>query len=165
MKYLSDLMDYAFPGADGNTRKMIWEGIKNDAIGKGAMWENSIAKLMPHTIQLNKNAQGKDYDDSSDAKFCVVVRMSNSGIYQATISNTKNKVGWLRVCLCDPHTSSNPRLYFMLVPYEAYSKLKGPMKVTFNRWGNPTGPYWDKYQCSFQQVISPIVNGLPVTAN
>ena len=157
MKNLSELVARKYPELDEKARKAVWACYMNDALGKGALWEDTLGCVMKHTTQLTKNAKGRDFADNTDAKFAMVVRMK-SGTYQATI-NTVNKIGWLRICLCDPFTRvQDPRLYFMLVPHRAYSKLKGPLKVTFDRFGSPTGKHWDEWNCSFDKVSSAIAD-------
>jgi hypothetical protein len=50
------------------------------------------------------------------------------------------------------------KVYFMLIPPEYHTTLNSPLKVTFRNNTAPIGKVWDKYQCSFQDVIRPIVD-------
>ena len=85
------------------------------------------------------------------------IRYNNkNGTYQATI-NSENKTGWLRVCLVAPGIEFR-KVYFMLIPPEYHTKLGSPLKVTFRNNTAPIGEAWDKFQCSFQDVIKPIVD-------
>jgi hypothetical protein len=46
----------------------------------------------------------------------------------------------------------------MLIPPEYHTKLGSPLKVTFRNNTAPIGEAWDKFQCSFQDVIKPIID-------
>lgn len=155
-RQLSELIDDLYDNQPAEMRKFITEEILQDRNNKGTFWERCLAKHMPHTIWLRKNTWYKDYSDGSDAKFCTAVRYA-SGVFQASI-NAENKTGTLRVCMAGP--GDNPKLYFMLIPYSYYSKrpvLNSPMKITFESF-RPIGDIWDNYQCSWEQVISPVDN-------
>ena len=154
-KFLHELVNYLYEDKPEIIRQHELEQILIDAHGKGNFWEHVLAKSMPHTVILERNAPYRDYADNSDAKFCMVGNYNNSIQRQATISGTKNKIGPLRVCMCFKGDKVH-KVYFMLIPHEVHSKLKGEnIKITFENF-RPIGALWDKYQCSFEEVTRKI---------
>ena len=154
-KFLHELVNYLYEDKPEIIRQHELEQILVDAHGKGNFWEHVLAKGMPHTTILERNAHHRDYADNSDAKFCMVGNYRDSLQKQATISGTRNKIGPLRVCMCLRGDKFH-KVFFMLIPYEVHSKLKGEnIKITFENFG-PSGALWDKYQCSFKEVTKKI---------
>jgi hypothetical protein len=130
-----------------------------DSNSRGSFWEQVLEKYMrEHTKRLKRNAWYMDFDDGTDAKFTVAsTRTSGRGSYQATI-NYENKTGPLRVCMTFIGAGYKyHRLYFMLIPHSYYSTLNNnnsPIKITFSNF-KPIGDIWDKFQCTWEEVISP----------
>lgn len=154
-KFLHELVDYLYADKPEIIRQHELEQILVDAHGKGNFWEHVLAKGMPHTTMLERNAHHRDYADNSDAKFCMVGNYRDSIQKQATISGTRNKIGPLRVCMCLRGDKFH-KVFFMLIPYMVHSKLKGEnIKITFENF-RPVGALWNKYQCSFEEVTSKI---------
>jgi len=152
MKFLHELVDTLYE--EDILRKHELNRLLEDQNSAGYFWEKVLAKHMPHTSLCEKrNEKGKDFLDGTDAKFAMAGRYTNSFQRQATIG-IENKTGTLRVCLCYKGDNFH-RLYFMKIPHEAYANLKGQnIKISFKDF-SPTGAFWDKYQCSWQQVTSP----------
>ena len=155
--FLDDLIDYVY----GDKPKILLEFIKKSALttkeSKGDLWEKALDKAMDHTELLPANTPHMDFDDTSDAKFCTVTRYSGDGRFEATIGGISAKKGPLRVCIClDLPGTSKKKLYFLLIPYEFYSKRKGTnLKVYFKNY-IPYGDIWNRFRCSWKEVISPI---------
>lgn len=149
--FLHELVQDLYEGQPNNIIEHEIKQLLEDVHGKGNFWEKVLAKHMhEHTSILKRNAWYRDFTDNSDAKFCTVVRYT-SGVFQATIGGVGNKIGPLRVCMCQPGDRLH-KLYFMLIPYEYYSKLSGhPIKITFQNF-KPIGEIWDRFQCSFAEV-------------
>lgn len=153
-KFLHELVNDLYSHLAPDIREHELMQIVEDKHGAGFFWEKVLEKHMPHTTLLGRTTKGKDYEDFSDAKFCSLVRY-NTGVFQATIGNLKNKIGTLRVCMCVKGHNYH-KLYFMLVPYSYYSTLSGhPLKVSFRNF-QPFGELWDKFQCSWDEVIKPL---------
>lgn len=151
--YLHQLVDFLYEGSSKEIKDHEIGQILADDHSKGRFWERVLAKCMPHTVILERNAPHRDYDDDSDAKFAMLTRYA-SGAMQATISGVKNKIGDLRVCMCVRGQHMH-RVYFMRIPYEYYSMLSGhPIKISFQNFV-PMGAVWDRFQCSFKQVTAP----------
>ena len=152
-KFLHELIDNLYSNESESVRFFMHREILKDSNNKGKFWENVLAKHMPHTKLLEHNAWYKDFSDGTDAKFASAVKYT-SGVYQASIG-MENKTGTLRVCMIAPGTDFR-RLFFMLIPYEFYSTRNpnSPLKVTFENY-KPMGEIWNKFQCSWEQVISP----------
>lgn len=156
MRTINDLIDYLYCDQSEDTKKFIVEQlVKDPDSNKGFFWEKVLAKAMAGTaILLGKNTKGMDFDDYSDAKFCVFGRKKGSTGMEASISGIRNKVGTLRVCLCVPGQHFH-RLMYMLIPHEAYAPYKSgskALKVSLSPRGNVQGPL-SKYVCSFNEVI------------
>jgi len=136
-------------------RKLIED---SDGNYKGAMWEKVLEKYMPHTVRLPKNAWYRDFADGSDAKFCSISKYKDGrNRIQATISGVENKIGPLRVCMCFPGDKLH-KVYFLFIPQQYYQTLSGhPIKISFSTF-SPCGEIWDKFRCSFSEVIQPISN-------
>lgn len=158
MRTLSDLLRTAYPEyADEDIKKLIKVARKGE-LNCGIIWER-ITKEKLGLEPLRPNSSWRDHIDGTDSKFCSVVRMNNRenkpNCFQATVS-TRNKIGQLRVCMWDPFFADN--LYFMLIPYEYFIKYNGnPIKITFQNF-MPKGPHWDKWQCTFEQVVAQVDN-------
>jgi hypothetical protein len=154
-KFLHELVDYVYSDLSDEIRQHELKQILNDSHGKGHFWEQVLKKAMPHTTILERNAPKRDYEDNSDAKFALLGNYNFSTQRQATISGVENKIGPLRVCLCVRGQHIH-KVYFMFIPYEAHSKIKGEnIKVTFKNF-MPSGAWWDKYQCTWEEVIQPV---------
>lgn len=153
-KTLNELVDYYYDNLSVDVREHELRQLLKDDHGKGRFWERVLGKAMQtHTKLLKNNAWHKDFSDGSDAKFATSVRMTN-GTFQATINNFQTKVGPLRVCLCVVGADIH-KTYYMMIPHSYYSKLKHPMKITFSNF-RPIGKIWEQFQCSWDDVISPI---------
>lgn len=156
-KFLHELVDNLYEDSLEVIRAHELKQLLEDDNNKGTFWEKVLEKHMLFTKRLSRNAWYMDFDDGTDAKFATAIRYNNkNGTYQATI-NSENKTGWLRVCLVAPGIEFR-KVYFMLIPPEYHTKLDSPLKITFRNNTAPIGEAWDKYQCSFQQVIKPIVD-------
>lgn len=153
MKFLHELVDSLYE--EDVLRKHELKRLFEDQNSAGYFWEQVLSKHMPHTTRCEKrNEKGRDFLDGTDAKFAMAGRYTNSFQRQATIG-IENKIGTLRVCLCHKGDSLH-KIYFMKIPYEAYAKLKGQnIKISFKNFG-PSGAFWDKYRCSWRDVISPV---------
>jgi len=156
-KFLHELVDNLYEGSLEVIRHHELKRILEDDNNKGMFWEKILEKHMLFTKRLTRNAWYMDFDDGTDAKIACAIRYNNkNGTYQATI-NAENKTGWLRVCLVAPGTEFR-KVYFMLIPPDYHTKLNSPLKVTFRNNTAPIGEAWDKFQCSFEKVVSPIVD-------
>lgn len=151
-KFLHDLVHDLYD--DPVIRAHEYQRIFDDQNSSGFFWEQVLAKHMVHTkICEKRNQKGMDFTDTTDGKFAMAGRYSDSEQRQATIG-IENKIGTLRVCLCY-QSQHYHRLFFMRIPHEAYSKVKNKnIKITFTNFA-PSGAWWDKYQCSWKEVISP----------
>ena len=152
MKFLSELVSsvYSDPVLFEHELKRLFE----DQNSSGYFWEKCLAKHMPFTQLCEKrNEQGKDFLDGTDAKFAMAGRYSDSPQRQATIG-IENKTGTLRVCLCYKGDAHH-KVFFMKIPHDAYKNLKGQnIKITFRNFV-PYGEFWDRYNCSWEEVIAP----------
>jgi hypothetical protein len=152
-KFLHELVDYLYEDESQEVRNFALKQMLKDDQLKGRFWEQVLAKGMLHTVILERNAHYRDYADNSDAKFAMVCRYAD-GRMQATISGIEKKIGDLRICMGMPGANLH-RIYFMRIPYSYYSKRsKHPLKITFQNFV-PVGDIWDRFQCSFQEVIAP----------
>lgn len=152
-KFLHELFDSLYGNIIKEAKDLFWDQIINEEAARGTFWEKVLEKHMPFTKRhAKRNEQGSDFLDKTDAKFGGGSRYSADGTIQATIGGIENKTGTLRVCLCAWGQHSH-KVYFMLIPYEEYSTWKSPAKITLRANSTPIGPLWDKYRCSFQDVI------------
>lgn len=154
VKSLDQLINYLHEDKSPDVKQFIINQIaKSVDSNKGYFWEDVLEKAMKsHTTRLHGNAVGRDFDDDTDAKFATFYRKS-SGIYEASISGIKNKIGTLRVCLCVPGQGYH-RVMFMRIPksaYERYALGSNAIKFTMSPTGNIQGPL-SKYRCSFDEV-------------
>lgn len=151
-RQLRDLINFLYE--EEVLREHMLKQVIEDQNSAGWFWEQVLAKAMSHTeLCEHRNQVGKDFKDGTDGKFAMAGRYSNSSQRQATIG-IENKIGDLRVCLCYRGADYH-KLYFMRIPYSAYSKVKGQnIKVTFANF-IPSGKWWDQYQCSWEEVIAP----------
>ena len=151
-KFLHELVEdlYDNPVLQEHELSRLFE----DQNSVGYFWERVLSKHMIHTTLCEKrNQKGKDFLDGTDAKFAMAGRYTNSFQRQATIG-IENKIGTLRVCLCYRGDKFH-KLFFMKIPYHAYKDLKGQnIKISFKNF-TPSGYFWEKYQCSWKEVISP----------
>ena len=166
MKTLTQLIDYVHSDVSEDTKKFILEQMLSPDSNKGLLWEAALAKKMEgHTKLLGGNTVGKDFTDGSDAKFGTFYRLKAGG-KQASVSNIRNKTGPLRVCLCDPGQNYH-RLFFFLIPYEAYQEYKkgsGCIKFGLNPRGSPNGNF-AKYLVSFEEVAKPLSKVLDIKSS
>jgi hypothetical protein len=152
-KFLHELFDSLYGNIIKEAKDLFWEQILNEEAARGSFWEKVLEKHMLFTKRHAKRNQiGSDFLDFTEGKFAGGARYSADGTVQATIGGVENKTGTLRVCLCAWGQHSH-KVYFMLIPYEEYSTWKSPAKITLRANSTPIGPLWDKYQCSFQDVI------------
>jgi hypothetical protein len=156
MRVLQDMLRVAYPDDSDEEIKKIVTRAKQGEVNLGIIWER-VAHMFMKSKRLLKNSAWRDSEDNSDMKFCKVIRIDNKknspNTFQATIS-TKNKIGYLRVCLWDP--VGMDKLYFMLIPHKYYSKLKGhPLKITFQNF-MPIGKHWALHGCSFSTVVETV---------
>lgn len=162
MKFLHELIDYLHGDKTYEVRKYIMtQCSKTTDNNKGKFWEEVLGKAMKsHTKLLEHNAHYRDFDDDSDAKFATYYHRDNGmGAFEASVSNIRNKIGHLRICLCVPGDNYH-KLHFLLIPKEAYEPyLKGSnaLKFGLSPRGKPTGKL-AKYLCSFQEVTQPLVD-------
>lgn len=159
MKFLHELVDYLHNDKPQSVKHYILTEIaKTPDNNKGYFWEKVLARAMHnHTKLLKHNAYGQDFEDSTDAKFATYYRR-NTGFnnWEASISNIRNKVGPLRVCLCVPGQYYH-KVYFLFIPYDdyqIYTQGSNAIKFGLSPSGKPTGRM-SKFLCSFEQVIEP----------
>jgi hypothetical protein len=157
MRTIFELLQHAYPNDTENDTNKLIQRAKAGEVNLGIIWERVCSEHLGFD-RLRPNAAWMDHKDGSDSKFASVVRMNNrrnaSNCFQATFS-TRNKIGYLRICMWNPITDL---LYYMLVPYEYYVKFKGnPMKITFQAF-NPKGVHWDQYQCDFKTVTGKVAD-------
>jgi hypothetical protein len=156
-KFLHELVNNLYEGEPEVIRSHELKQLLEDDTNKGNFWEKVLEKHMLFTKRKPRNTWYMDFDDGTDAKFATAIRYNNrNGTYQATI-NSENKTGWLRVCLVAPGIEFR-HVYFMLIPPNYHTELTSPLKVTFRNNTAPIGEAWDRYRCSFQDVIKPIVD-------
>jgi len=154
--FLHDLVNDLYEDKPEIVREHALSEIFESDQNKGMFWERVVAKHMPFTKRLKHNEWYRDFADNTDAKLATAVRYEKSGVFQATIGGLENKIGYLRVCLIAP----TKKVYFMLIPPEYYKRSIHPIKVTFKNFA-PYGEVWDKFQCSWEEVIAPIVDTKP----
>lgn len=149
-KTLHDLVNFCYDTWSDERKDHEITHLLEDDHSKGRFWEKCLSKAMKdHTRLLERNAWYMDFDDRSDAKFATSSR-NDAGAFQATI-NYGNKVGPLRVCLCVVGQHIH-KVYFLMIPHEYYSTLRGhPIKITFSNF-RPIGKIWEKFQCSWADV-------------
>jgi len=155
INFLHELIDYLHGDRTYEVRSFIMEQIaKTVDNNKGYFWEEVLAKSMiKHTTLLGRNAVGRDFTDNSDAKFATFYRRAD-GVFEASVSNIRTKIGHLRVCLCVPGENYH-RVFFLLIPNHAFQKYtegSNALKFTIRAGnGNITGPL-TQYKCSFDEV-------------
>jgi hypothetical protein len=152
MKFLHELVNSLYDDEALQTHEL--SRLLEDHTCTGYFWEKVLAKHMTHTsLCERRNEKGKDFLDGTDAKFAMAGRYTDSFQRVATIG-IENKTGTLRVCLCCRGEKFH-KVHFMRIPHEAYANLNGQnIKITFSSF-NPMGSFWDKYRCSWEEVISP----------
>lgn len=155
--FLHDLVNDLYEDKPDVIKEHALKEIFESENNKGVFWERCLEKWMPFTERLKHNAWHRDFTDNTDAKLATAIRYSNNAS-QATIGGLENKIGHLRVCLVAP--GDKRKVFFMLIPPEYYKRSKHPIKVTFNNFV-PSGAVWDKFQCSWEEVIAPIVDTEP----
>lgn len=159
INFLHELIDYLHGDRTYEVRSFIMEQIaKTVDNNKGYFWEEVLAKSMiKHTTLLGRNAVGRDFTDNSDAKFATFYRRSD-GVFEASVSNIRTKIGHLRVCLCVPGENYH-RVFFLLIPNHAFQKYtegSNALKFTIRAGnGNITGPL-TQYKCSFDEVTQKV---------
>ena len=157
MKFLHELIDYVHGDKHYEVRNYIMTTVaKTTDNNKGLFWEKVLAKAMTnHTRLLEHNAHYRDFTDNTDAKFATYYRR-NDGMYEASVSGIRNKIGPLRICLCVPGHNFH-KVYFLYIPYDDYQPFKqgsDALKFGLSPRGNPTGKL-TKYICSFEGVTRP----------
>lgn len=152
-KFLDQLFDLLYADKLEETKNELMKYFRKVKEVRGAWWEEVLEQHMPFTKRhQDKNEPGSDFLDLSEAKFASGARYVKSGNFQATIENTENKTGTLRVCLC-VWGQHRHKVFFMLIPHKEYSTWgKRNAKITIQNF-KPMGALWDKYRCSFQDVI------------
>ena len=159
INFLHELIDYLHGDRTYEVRSFIMEQIaKTVDNNKGYFWEEVLAKSMiKHTTLLGRNAVGRDFTDNSDAKFATFYRRAD-GVFEASVSNIRTKIGHLRVCLCVPGENYH-RVFFLLIPNHAFQKYtegSHALKFTIRAGnGNITGPL-TQYKCSFDEVTQKV---------
>lgn len=159
INFLHELIDYLHGDRTYEVRSFIMEQIaKTVDNNKGYFWEEVLAKSMiKHTTLLGRNAVGRDFTDNSDAKFATFYRRAD-GVFEASVSNIRTKIGHLRVCLCVPGENYH-RVFFLLIPNHAFQKYtegSNALKFTIRAGnGNITGPL-TQYKCSFDEVTQKV---------
>lgn len=166
--FLDDLVDFLYENESPEVKKFKTKELLSHDNNKGLFWESVLAKAMAfHTVPLKFNAWHMDFSDGTDAKFAQFHRWSPSGTRcvgtKAATINCSNKTGPLRICLC-VQGQYHHKLYFMFIPYEYHSKNypKHPLKITFDKNFKPCGDAWEKFNCSWEEVIKPLVAN-PIT--
>lgn len=154
---MMNLIDMICMREPNSKKSDILKRIESGEIALGKVWENVLTDNMKHTSYIGKNSIGRDWLDGTDGKFSMAMFDKNNSYY-ASIGGVKNKIGTLRVCICDK--LDNYKLYFMLIPKSEYSRwISGsPCKLAFKN-GQPAGKNWDKfrkYLCTFRQVCKKI---------
>jgi hypothetical protein len=153
--FLHELVNDLYEDEPDSIKEFMVREILKDKNNKGYFWERVLEKHMRgHTILLEHNTWHKDFADGTDAKFSTAARYQ-TGVFQASIG-IENKTGTLRVCMVNVGDKFH-KLYFMLIPYSYYSKRNqnSPLKVTFQNF-HPYGEIWDRFRCSWKDVIKPI---------
>ena len=158
VNFLHELIDYLHGDKPYSVRNYIMEQtakIKDN--NKGHFWELVLEKAMSsHTTLLESNAWYRDFADGSDAKFATFYKRTD-GVYEASVSNIRKKIGPLRVCLCVPGETYH-RLFFLFIPhhaYQGYAEGSDALKFTLKaNTGNISGNL-TKYLCSFDEVCRP----------
>lgn len=152
--FLQDLVNFLYADESPDVREFKTKEILSYDTNKGFFWEDVLAKAMPHTERLKRNAHYMDFLDGSDAKFAVA-GFYTKGPLVATI-HKQNKTGPLRVCICVPGQHQH-KVYFMLIPYEYHSQLtpNTPIKVVIKNF-TPHGEIWDRFRCSWKEVTKQI---------
>jgi hypothetical protein len=156
--FLHQLIDYIHGDKPYEVRQYIMEQTaKMKDNNKGYFWEKVLAKKMTkHTSLLGGNAVGRDFSDGTDAKFATFYKRTD-GVFEASVSNIRRKVGPLRVCLCVPGQTYH-RVYFLFIPYDAYQKYTAgsdALKFTLNSKTSMVSGKLTKYICSFDDVGQP----------
>lgn len=90
------------------------DGIENRSYFPGRMLEQLLGLLSNGNL-IEKDANGMDFHDMSDAKFRTVTRKGNRKAIQVGELHTKK--GALRICAIDPDTLEE---YFLFIPRSAY---------------------------------------------
>jgi hypothetical protein len=158
INFLHELIDYLHGDKPYEVRKYIMEQTaKMKDNNKGYFWENVLAKKMnEHTSLLGGNTVGKDFSDGTDAKFATFYKR-NDGVFEASVSNIRTKIGPLRVCLCVPGQNFH-RVHFLFIPYDAYQAYTAgsdALKFTLNAKSSMVSGKLTKYICSFDDVCRP----------
>lgn len=155
INFLHELIDYLHGDRPYEVRSYIMEQIaKTVDNNKGLFWEKVLAKAMKeHTTLLGRNAKGRDFTDNSDAKFATFYKRAD-GVFEASVSNVRTKIGDLRVCLCIPGSNYH-RVFFLLIPnhaFQQYAKGSHALKFTLMAGSSNISGKLTKYLCSFDEV-------------
>ena len=146
-----NIIKKAYKNANNELIKHMRKMIKDGAIQIDALFERAISMSGKHK---RDSTMGRYFEDGSDAKKAVshwvIEPDRNSVRRRATITNLKNKKGFLRVVVAETLTG---KVYYFKVPNYAYRGLRG-FNVYFNEDGTPKhdGKSW-QYQCkSFKEM-------------
>lgn len=154
INFLHELVDYLHGDKTYDVRNYIMEQTaKMKDNNKGHFWESVLAKGMTHTILLGGNTVGMDFSDGTDAKFATFYKRAD-GVFEASVSNIRTKVGPLRVCLCVPGQSYH-RVFFLFIPHDAFQKYTAgsdALKFTLNSKTGMVSGTLTKFLCSFEDV-------------
>ena len=157
VKFLDELIDFMYGDKPYYFRaEKLKEMIDPANSGKGRIWEFICGKGMRGIANLlENNAPYRDMDDNTDMKFSTFTTWDSNRFEKYATIHIENKIGPLRVCLCYPGIDKH-KVYFMFVPTEAHMgrDTDHPVKI---KWGTkgPIGEWWEKYQCSFEEVLRP----------
>lgn len=155
--WLHDMIEYGYSEEPVEVRRYILnQMVRTSDNNKGFMWEHiTDTRMKGHTPLKGGNYPHMDRLDTTDDKFATFY-LRKDGVWEASISNIRTKVGPLRVCLVVPgHSPERHRLYFMFIPHAAYQKYKkgsNALKITLNAKTNNISGDLTKYQCTFEEV-------------
>lgn len=157
VQFLDQLIDYLYGHKSYDYRAEKEKELLDPAnSGKGLFWEKVVEKGMEGRAHLlETNHPGCDMNDKTDMKFATFTTWNSNNFAKVATIHIENKIGPLRICLVYPGRDKH-KVYFMFVPTEAHinRKTSHPVKITWSAENErPTGEWWDKYRCSFAQVL------------
>ena len=157
--WLHEMIDYGYDDKPAEVRAyLIEQTAETTDNNKGFMWEHVLNKSMQaHTTFKGGNYAHMDWLDTTDAKIATFYKRKD-GVWEASISNIRTKVGPLRVCLVVPgHTPLRHRVHFLFIPHAAYQKYargSDSLKITLNAKTNNISGELTKYKCTFEEVTN-----------
>ena len=139
LRLIEFCLQKAYPDGNITVERLISDNLVNGT----QVAELAISRTSG--IPMDKIGYGMDLEDGSDVKTSTVQEIKNktwleknkqrTGEYNISISHAApvkdicNKIGVLRVIVYNPFTDKN---HFLLIPKEAYEKLK-IIKISFNK--------------------------------